>query len=110
MNKHKLKTILRISKNNQKQYFIEKKRLHISKNKIDKIIKNHHDESLQNYSNIFKTLQLLRQICEFLNMKQQIEIYIKNVLIVKKINISHILNTTKFNIKNHQNRHEMKSR
>ena len=34
----------------------------------------------------------------------------KNTLIVKKINITHMLNTMKFNIKNNQNRHEMRSR
>ena len=32
----------------------------------------------------------------------------KNILIVKEINITHMLNTTKFNIKNYRNRHELK--
>ena len=77
INKHELNAILRILKNDKKQYFIEKKRLHISDDKIDEIIKNHHDESLQNHSNVFKTLQFLRQTCQFLNMKQHVEIYIR---------------------------------
>ena len=77
VNKHELNAILKILKNDQKQYSIEKKRLHISNDKIDEIIKNHHDESLQSHSNVFKTLQLLRQICQFLNMKQHVEIYIR---------------------------------
>ena len=63
INKHELNAILRILKDDQKQYFIKKERFHISNDKIDEIIKNHHDESLQNHSNIFKTLQLLRQTC-----------------------------------------------
>ena len=77
INKHELSAILRILKDDKKQYFIEKKRFHISNDKIDEIIKNHHDESLQNHSNVFKTLQLLRQTCQFLNMRQHVETYIK---------------------------------
>ena len=77
INKHELSAILRILKNNKKQYSIEKKRLHISNDKIDEIIKNYHDESLQSHSNVFKTLQFLRQTCQFLNMKQHVETYIK---------------------------------
>ncbi len=76
-NKYKISVILRILKNEQKQYSIKKERLQISKNKIDEIIKKHHDESLQNYSNVFKTLQFLRQHCQLLNMKQHVETYIK---------------------------------
>ena len=70
INQRNLNAILRILKNNQKK-------LHISKNKIDEIIKKHYDESLQNHSNVFKTLQFLRQIYQFLNMKQHVETYIK---------------------------------
>lgn len=54
-----------------------KKQLRISKNKINKIIKKYHDKSLQNYFDIFKTLQFLRQNYRFHNMRQQIKIYIK---------------------------------
>ena len=60
INRHKLNAILRILKDDKKQYSIEKERLHISNDKIDEIIKNHYDESLQSHSNVFKTLQLLR--------------------------------------------------
>ena len=41
------------------------------------------------------------------NMSKHIS---KNALIVKEINITHMLNTTKFNIKNYRNRHKMRSR
>ena len=109
INKYELNAILRILKNNKKQYSIEKKRFHISDDKIDEIIKNHHDESLQSHSDVFKTLQLLRQICQFLNMKQHVETYIKRCFNCQRISMSFMLNTTKFNIRNHQNRHEMKS-
>ena len=77
INKHKLSAILRILRNDKKQYSIEKKRLHISDHKIDEIIKNYHDESLQSHSDVFKTLQFLRQTCQFLNMRQHVETYIK---------------------------------
>ena len=77
INKHELSAILRILKNDKKQYSIEKERLHISNDKIDEIIKNHHDESLRSHSSVFKTLQLLRQICQFFNMRQHVETYIK---------------------------------
>ena len=77
INKHELNAILRILKDDQKQYSIEKKRLHISDDKINEIIKNHHDESLRNHSNVFKILQLLRQTCQFFNIRQHVETYIK---------------------------------
>ena len=84
VNRHELSATLRILKNDQKQYSIEKERLHISNDKIDEIIKNHHDESLQSHSNVFKTLQLLRQTCQFFNMRQHVEIYIKKCLSCQK--------------------------
>ena len=64
-------------KTTKNNILLKKKRLHISDDKIDEIIKNHHDESLQSHSNVFKTLQLLRQTCQFLNMRQHVETYIK---------------------------------
>ena len=77
INQRELSAILKILKNNQKQFSIVKEKLHISKNKIDEIIKEHHNKLLQNHSNVFKTLQSLRQTCYFLNMRQHVEIYIK---------------------------------
>ena len=48
-------------RNHQKQFFIVHEKLQISKNKIDEYIKKHHDESLQNYFDVIKTIQFLRQ-------------------------------------------------
>ena len=45
--------------------------------KINETIKKHHDELLQNYSNVNKTLQFLRQNCQFFNIRQHVETYIK---------------------------------
>ena len=68
---------MHIKKNDQKQFSMNKEKLQISKNKIDEYIKKHHDDSLQEHSSVLKTLQLLRQYCQFSNIKQRIEIYIK---------------------------------
>ena len=103
INVQKINAILKIFNNYQKQYLMIKNWLHISKNYINRIIKKYHDESLQKHFEIFQTLQFLRRHCWFYNMRQKIEIYIKNALIVKKINIVFIKNTKKFNIKNHLN-------
>ena len=84
VNKHELSAILRILKDDKKQYSIEKERLHISDDKIDEIIRDHHDESLQGHSGVSKTLQLLRQTCQFFNMRQHVEIYIKKCLSCQK--------------------------
>ena len=73
----KLNIIFKIIKNDQKKYLIEKKKLHISKNKIDEYIKKYYDESLQNYLDIFKTIQFLRQIYQFSHMRAKVEVYIK---------------------------------
>ena len=54
---------MRIIKNDQKQFPLNKEKLQISKKKINKYIKEHHDESLQEHSSVSKTLQLLRQNC-----------------------------------------------
>ena len=80
VNKHELSAILKILRDDQKQFSIEKEKLIISKNQIDEIIKKHHDESLQRHEDVFKTTQLLRQTCHFLNMRQRVETYIKKCL------------------------------
>ena len=54
-----------------------KKKLYHDKDKIDTIIQNYHDRSLQRHSNIFETLQLLRQKCNFFNIKSKVETYFK---------------------------------
>ena len=84
INQRELSAILKILKNNQKQFSIVKEKLHISKNKIDEIIKKHHNESLQKHSNVFKTLQSLRQTYYFFNMRQHVETYIKKCLDCQK--------------------------
>ena len=68
---------MRIIRNNQKQFSINKEKLHILKNKDNEYIKKHYNDSLQKHSDVSKTLQLLRQNCQFLNIRQKIEIYIK---------------------------------
>ena len=59
------------------QFSISKRKLQISRNKINEYIKKYHNNSLQRYSDVSKTLQLLWQNCQFLNMRQRIETYIK---------------------------------
>ena len=83
-NRHELSAILRILRDDKEQYSIEKERFHISDDKIDEIIRDHHDESLQGHSGVSKTLQLLRQTCQFLNMRQHVEIYIKKCFSCQK--------------------------
>jgi hypothetical protein len=80
INKHKLNAILRILRDELEEFSIKKKKLQISINKIDECIKEHHDESLQKHLKIIKTLQLLRQHCQFLNMRQAVETYVKRCL------------------------------
>ena len=58
-NYHQINATLHIIKNDQKQFSISKEKLQISKNKVDEYIKKHHDGSLQRYSDVSKTLQLL---------------------------------------------------
>ena len=79
-NQHKLNTTLQVLKDSEKQYLIEKEKLHISNDKIKDCIKKHHDRSLQNHSDVIKTLQLLQQHCQFKNIKQHIKNYIKKCL------------------------------
>ena len=83
-NHHQINATLRIIKNKKKQFFVSKKRFQILKNKIDKYIKKHHDESLQKHSKISKTIQLLKQYYQFSQMKQKIETYIKKCISCQK--------------------------
>ena len=76
-NHHQINTTLRIIRDDQEQFPINKEKFQISKNKVDEYIKKHHDGSLQKHSGVSKTLQLLRQNCQFLNMKQKVETYVK---------------------------------
>jgi hypothetical protein len=61
INKHELNAILRILRDESEKFPIKKRKLQILINKIDKCIKEHHDESLQRHLEVIKTLQLLRQ-------------------------------------------------
>ncbi len=76
-NKYKLNTILQILQDNIEKFLIEKEKLQISIDKIDKYIKKYYNKLLQKYLEITKTLQFLYQYCQFLQIKQAVEIYIK---------------------------------
>jgi len=80
INKHELNAILRILRNESEEFLIKKRKLQILDNKVDKCIKEHHDESLQEHLGVIKTLQLLRQHCQFPNMRQAVETYVKQCL------------------------------
>jgi len=56
INKYELNAILRILKDNKKEFLIKKEKLQISINKIDKCIKKHHDKLLQKHLKIIKIL------------------------------------------------------
>ena len=58
-NKYKLNTILQILRDNTEEFLIEKKKLQIFIDKIDKYIKEYYNRLLQEYSEITKTLQFL---------------------------------------------------
>ncbi len=58
-NKYKLNIILQILRDNTEEFSIEKKKLQISTNKIDKYIKEYYNKLLQEYSEITKTFQFL---------------------------------------------------
>ena len=58
-NYYQINAILRIIKNDQKQFSINKEKLQISKDNVDEYIKKHHDDSLQKHSGVSKTLPLL---------------------------------------------------
>jgi hypothetical protein len=80
INRHELNAILRILRDESEKFLIKKRKLQISINKIDECIKEHHDESLQRHLGVIKTLQLLRQHCQFPNMRQAVETYVKQCL------------------------------
>ena len=79
-NRHEVNVTLKIMRDNKEQFPIIHEKLQISKDKIDDYIREHHDESLQGHSSVIKTIQLLRQNCQFPNMRQRIETYIKRCL------------------------------
>ncbi len=62
-NKYKLNTILQILRDNTEKFLIEKKKLQISIDKIDKYIKKYYNRLLQEYSKIIKKFQFLYQYC-----------------------------------------------
>ena len=80
VNCHEINMTLKIMRNNQKQFSIVHEKLQILKDKIDEYIKEHHDESLQKHFDVTKIIQLLRQNCQFSNIRQRFEIYIKKCL------------------------------
>jgi len=55
-NKYELNTILRILRDNKKEFLVKKEKLQIFINKIDKCIKKHHDKSLQKHLKMIKIL------------------------------------------------------
>ena len=83
-NRHEVNMTLKIMRDDQEQFPIVHEKLQISKDKIDEYIKEHHDESLQNYLDVIKIIQLLRQNCQFSNMRQRVETYIKKCLSCQK--------------------------
>ena len=77
VNCHEINMTFKIMRNDQEQFSIVHEKLQISKDKIDEYIKEHHDESLQKHFDVTKIIQFLRQNCQFSNMRQRIETYIK---------------------------------
>jgi len=55
-NKYKLNAILRILRNNKKEFSIKKEKLQIFIDKIDKYIKKHYNKLLQRHLKVIKTL------------------------------------------------------
>ncbi len=76
-NKHKLNIILQILRDNTEKFLIKKEKLQISIDKIDKYIKEYYNKLLQKHSEITKKFQFLYQYCQFLQIRQAVEIYIK---------------------------------
>ena len=83
-NQHELKLAIRILRDDQEQFSINKKKLQISKIQINNCIKEHHDESLTSHSKVIKILQFLRQNCQFANMRQHVEAYVKKCFSCQK--------------------------
>lgn len=63
LNHEELTTIMRIIKNDKEQFSIYKEKLQIEQERVNECIQEHHDDSLQKYLKVAKTLQLLRQHC-----------------------------------------------
>ena len=79
-NQHELNITLRILRDDQEQFPLEKGKLQVPDAKIDECIREHHDGPLQGHPGVAKTIQLLRQHCQFPNMRQRVETYIKKCL------------------------------
>ena len=79
-NQHEINITLRIFRDNQEQFPVEKGKLQVLDNKIDECIKEHYNRPLQGHPGIAKTIQLLRQHCQFPNIRQRVEAYIKKCL------------------------------
>ena len=79
-NRNEVNMTLKIMRDDQEQFSIVHEKLQISKDKINEYIKKHHDESLQSHLGVTKTIQLLRQNCQFSHMRQRVETYIKKCL------------------------------
>jgi len=62
-NKYKLNTILQILQDNTEKFLIEKEKLQISINKINKYIKKYYNKLLQEYLKVTKIFQFLYQYC-----------------------------------------------
>jgi len=56
MKKYKLNAILRILRDNKKEFLIKKEKLQIFIDKIDKYIKKYYDKLLQKHLRMIKTL------------------------------------------------------
>jgi len=56
INKHKLNVILRILKDNKKEFLIKKEKLQIFINKIDKYIREYYNKLLQKHLKVIKIL------------------------------------------------------
>jgi len=59
-NKYKLNAILRILRDDKKEFLVKKEKLQIFIDKINECIKEHYDKSLQEHLKVIKTLQILR--------------------------------------------------
>ena len=76
-NRYEINMTFKIMRDDQEQFSIVHEKLQISKDKIDEYIREHHDESLQSHSSVIKIIQLLRQNCQFSNMRRKVETYIE---------------------------------
>jgi len=55
-NKHELNAILRILRDNKKEFLVKKEKLRIFIDKIDECIKKYHDKLLQRHLRVIKIL------------------------------------------------------